>query len=89
MTTWLDTLRQRLPSREKNEKAEIDRIAALQEAAKRGRADFAQARERAATLDGAQAQTLLASGRQRVEEAEVAYAAAMQAWDDKAFRRRP
>ncbi len=87
MTYWQKVLRLLLHYREVKAQAEVDRIGALQETAKRRRAELAAEQERAAQTTSAASQTTLAVSRKRVTEAEAAYAMAIQLWDDKQFRR--
>ncbi len=81
----LKDLMQKRPSGAPAPSAEVERIAALQRAAVQRRVEYAAAQERAgAAPSGADA---LAPLRERVRQAEVAHATALQAWDNKQFRR--
>lgn len=82
MIHWLKNMWQSLHKSDAKTDAEVERIAALQQAAVQRRAEYAAEQERASeNAPGTDA-------RKRVQEAEAAYAAALQAWDDKQFRRR-
>ena len=89
MATWLKTMWQLLHYKELMARAEVDRIASLQQSAKRRRAEYAEEKERVARMEKAPLPSPLPVSRKRVEEAEAAYATALQAWDNKEFRRRP
>lgn len=85
MIYWLKNVWQKLGRSEAKANAEVERIAALQQAAVQRRAEYAAEQERSA---GAPPGTEAASpGRKRMREAESAHAAALQAWDNKQFRR--
>jgi hypothetical protein len=83
MANWIKSAWQRLRGGEQVVNADVVRIASLQEAAKKRRAEYAAAQ---ASTDGGPER--LASIRKRVQEAESAYMNAMHLWDDKQFRRK-
>jgi hypothetical protein len=87
MTLWQKAMRLLLHYRETMSKMEVDGIGELQQTAKRRRAEFAAEQEQAALTKTDHSQKSLATSRKRVMEAEAAYASAIQAWDDKQFRR--
>jgi hypothetical protein len=87
MENLLKTAWQRLRGGKEAVQADVARIAMLQEAAKKRRAEYAAAQEQAATSESGSPERL-ASSRKRVQDAEAAYATAMHLWDDKQFRRK-
>ncbi len=83
MANWLTNLWQRSHNREARAQAEVDRIAALKYAAKTRRAEYAEEKERAVLTESVPLPSPLALSRKRVEDAEAAYAHAIQAWNNK------
>ncbi len=81
MITWLRDLWRQWNNSEGREKAEVDQIAVLQRAAQQRRAEHAEHAEQTE-------QPGLTVSRKRVQEAEAAHAAALQAWNNKQFRYR-
>ncbi len=67
---------------------EVERIAGLQQAAAARRAEYAAEKERAALETNPPFSSLPSSCRRQVEEAEVAYAAALQAWENRQSRQK-
>ncbi len=64
-------------------KAEVDRIAVLQQTAAKRRAEYAAEKEKTDPLPDA-----LAASRKRMEEAEAAHTSALQAWENKQSRQK-
>ena len=87
MTFWQKAMQLLLHYRETMTQVEVDGIGKLQLAAKRRRAEFAAEQKQADQTKTASAQAALATSQKRVTEAELAYSNAIQAWDDKQFRR--
>lgn len=79
MANFLNILWQRLSPDDSKVKAEVERIAVLQQTAARRRAEYAEEKERSASLS---------SSRKRMEEAEAAHTAALQAWENKQSRQK-
>ena len=92
MANYLKKLWRRLYGRNAKGAAEVEQIAVLQQAAAQRRAEYAQEEQAAAltatTPPQASSQGLLTLSRKRVEEAEVAYSVALQAWDNKQSRQK-
>ncbi|MDQ2687425.1 MAG: hypothetical protein M3Y28_06115 [Armatimonadota bacterium] len=65
---------------------EVERIAVLQQAAVARRAEYAAEKERISLETDPPFSSLLSSSRRQVEEAEVAYAMALQAWENRQSR---
>ncbi len=87
MANYLKIIWQRLYGRDSKVAAEVARIAVLQQAAAKQRAEYAQETERAALAAATPPQPgSLSLSRERVEEAEAAYRVALQAWDNKQSR---
>ena len=78
MTKWLTGWWRRMRNAEATEKAEVEQIAVLQQAAQRRRAEHAEELEQSV-----REQNALPPSRKRVQEAEAAYAAALQVWNNK------
>jgi len=66
--------------------SEVERIAILQKAASKRRAEYAEKKARSAS-DATLTNALLSS-RKLMEEAESAHLAALQKWENKQFRQR-
>ena len=79
MANYWKTLWQRLSAQDVKVKAEVERIAVLQQTAASRRAEYAAEKEREAPL--------LAS-RKRMEDAEAAHIAALQSWENKQSRQK-
>ncbi len=88
MTNPLRRLWQRLSAPAVGVEAEVARIAALQRAASLRRAEYAAEREQAVQADAGPPYGLPSSSRKRMEEAEAAHAAALQAWENRQSRQR-
>ena len=88
MANYLKKLWRRLHSRNAKVAAEVEQIAVLQQAAARRRAEYAQEEQAAALTATPPPQTSLTLSRKRMEEAEVAYSVALQAWDNKQSRQK-
>jgi hypothetical protein len=88
MTDSLRRLWQRLFSQDPPAESGVARIAALQQAATARRAEYAAAREQAVRADAAPLPGALSACRTRMEEAETAHAAALQAWENWQSRQR-
>lgn len=90
MANYLKIVWQRWCGRNSTVAAEVARIAVLQQAAAKRRAEYAEETQRRA-LAGTMllpAQEPLSLSRKRVEEAEAAYTVALQAWDNKQSRQK-
>ena len=87
MANYFTLLWQRLFARDSKSNAEVEHLAVLQKTAATRRAEYAEQKEQAA-LKGEASPALLAAGRARVEEAEVAHTAALQAWENKQSRQK-
>lgn len=88
MANYLTLLWQRLSANDSKVKAEVERIAVLQRTAASRRAEYAEEKERAARAGDASLPGSLSSSRQRMEEAESAHTAALQAWENKQSRQK-
>lgn len=88
MANYLTLLWQRLSAPDSKVKAEVERIAVLQQTAASRRAEYAEEKERAALTGDASPPSPLASSRKRMEDAEAAHTAALQAWDNKQSRQK-
>lgn len=95
MPHFLVTLWGRLSGGRSQDREEVARIGVLQQAAVRCRAEYAQAKEAAAASAAAALpgsaraggiQDSLSSRRKQVEDAENAYALALQVWNNKQSR---
>ena len=82
----LQILWQRMAAPKVPAETEVERIAVLHQAAAARRAEYAAEKERV-TLETAQpSSSLPSSSRKQVEEAETAYATALQAWENRQSR---
>lgn len=87
----LQILWQRMAAPKVPAETEVERIAVLHQAAAARRAEYAAEKERV-TLETAQpssslpSSSLPSSSRKQVEEAEAAYATALQAWENRQSR---
>lgn len=88
MANYLKIVWQRLFGRDSTAAAEVARIAVLQQAAARRRAEYAEEKERAALTVTTPSLVPLSLRRKQVEEAETAYSVALQAWDNKQSRQK-
>ena len=88
MANYWNLLWQRVSAPDLKDKAEVERIAALQQTAAKRRAEYAEEKERAAQAGDAAPPGPLASSRKRVEDAEAAHTAALQAWENKQSRQK-
>ena len=88
MANYLNILWQRWYGRDSKVKTEVARIAVLQQAAAKRRAEYAEEKDRAALTGTTPPQGPLNVSRKRVEEAEAAYTVALQAWDNKQSRQK-
>lgn len=79
MTNYWNLIRQRFTASDTKTNAEVARIADLQQAAASRRAEYAAEKERGETLP---------ASRKRMEEAEAAHTAALQAWENKQSRQK-
>ncbi len=83
---------QRVSAQDTKAKAEVARISALQQTAANRRAEYAAAQaeeqERAAQTGDASPPGSLASSRKRMEDAEAAHTAGLQAWENKQSRQK-
>lgn len=85
MREWFKTFWQSLRQTEVRSNAEVERISELQQAAVQRRAEYAMEQERSA--ETGMPTSTIATCRKRVQEAELAYATALQSWNNKQFRR--
>ncbi len=67
-------------------KTELEQIAVLQHSAAARRAEYAAEKERVLREAPPLSSNLLSSSQRQVQEAEVAYALALQAWENRQFR---
>lgn len=88
MTNYWNLLRRRLFAPAPKTDAEVERITALQQTAATRRAEFAVEKERAALTGDVSPPAALSSSRERMEEAEFAYTAALQTWENKQSRQK-
>lgn len=88
MANYLKLLWQRLSAQDSKVKAEVAHLAVLQQAAALRRAEHAQEKERAARTGEASSSGSLSSSRKRMEDAEAAHTAALQAWENKQSRQK-
>ena len=88
MTNYLTLLWQRFSAQASKVNAEIERLAVLQQTAATRRAEYAEKKEEAARSGEASSPGPLASSRKRMEEAETAHTAALQAWENKQSRQK-
>ena len=88
MANYFTSLWQRLSAQDSKVKAEVEHLAVLQQTAAQRRAEYAEEKERAAQTGDASPPGPLASSRQRMEDAEAAHIAALQAWENKQSRQK-
>ena len=88
MTSYIKLLWQRLSTQEPKVNVEVERLAVLQQTAASRRAEYAEEKERAALTGEATPPSSLSASRQRMEEAESAHTAALQAWENKQSRQK-
>lgn len=88
MKKYMNALWQRLSAQDSKVKAEVERIATLQQTAAKRRAEYAEEKDRAAVLGSASSPGALSASRKRMEEAETAHTAALQAWENKQSRQK-
>lgn len=81
MVNYLTAWWRRSSGQDSKVKAEVERIASLQKTAADRRAEYSAEKEQAAP-------NALSSSRKRMEEAEAAHVAALQAWDNKQARQK-
>jgi hypothetical protein len=86
MASYLKLLWQRLSAPEWKVKAEVERIAVLQQTAARCRVEYAEEKKRAAHAGGASLAGAVSSSRARMEAAEATHMAALQIWENKESR---
>ncbi len=87
MGNYFTLLWRRLSAQDTKTRAEVERLAVLQQTAAGRRAQYAQKKEEAA-LNGGASPDVLALSRARMEEAEAAHTAALQAWENKQSRQK-
>ncbi len=88
MANYLKLLWQRLSAQDSKVKAEVERLAVLQQTAASRRAEYAEEKERAARTGDASPAGPLSSSRKRMEDAEATHTAALQAWENKQSRQK-
>jgi hypothetical protein len=79
---------QRMAAPKVTAETEVERIAVLQQVAATRRAEYAVEKERVMLETAAPPSSLPSSSRRQVEEAEAAYAAALQAWENRQSRQK-
>jgi hypothetical protein len=88
MANYWRTLWQRVSAQDVKVKAEVERIAFLQQAAAQRRAEYAAEQEQAALTGDTLLSPLLSSSRTRMADAEAAHTAALQMWENKQSRQK-
>ena len=88
MANYWNLLWRRVSARDTKDNAEVERIAALQQAAANRRAEYAVEKERAALAGDESPPGPLAVSRKRMEEAEAAHTVALQTWQNKESRQK-
>lgn len=88
MANYMTLLWQRLSARETKDNGEIERLGALQQAAAARRAEYAELKAQAALAGEASPPGPMSAARKRMEEADSAHAAALQAWENKQSRQK-
>lgn len=88
MSQWLKQIRDLFYKPEQRGLDEVDRIRQLKQAAQDRRQEFAARRAREEEIGVPPSPSVLATEKQAVEEAENAYALALQAWDNRQWRLR-
>lgn len=88
MVNYWKLLWQRLSAQDSKVKAEVERLAVLQQTAADRRAEYAEEKEKAARMGNESPPGLLSSSRTRMEEAEAAHTAALQTWENKQSRQK-
>ena len=83
MSNILTLLWQRLSANDSHVKAEVDRIAFLQQTAVTRRAEYGAEQRKAAAIDTAPVPNAVSASRKRMEEAEAAHRNALQRWENK------
>ncbi len=79
---------QRMAAPKVTAETEVERIAVLQQAAAARRAEYAAEKERVMLETALPSSSLPSSSRRQVEEAEAAYAMALQAWENGQSRQK-
>ena len=87
MGNYFTHLWRRLCARDTKVRAEVEGLAVLQKTAATRRAEYAEKKEQAA-LKGEASPDVLALSRARMEAAESAHTAALQAWENKQSRQK-
>jgi hypothetical protein len=88
MANYFKTFWQRLTASDGDDKAEVDRIAALQKAASARRKEYAAMKEQADLAVDGSLHSALSNSRKRMEEADTAHIVALQKWQNKESRQR-
>ena len=88
MANYMTLLWQRMSAQDSKPNAEVERLAVLQRTAASRRAEYAEMKAQAALIGEASPPGPLASSRKRMEEAEAAHTAALQAWENKQSRQK-
>lgn len=88
MANYLTLLWQRMSTQDSKADADIERIGALQQTAAVRRAEYAELKAQAALAGEASPPGPLAASRKRMEDAETAHTAALQAWENKQSRQK-
>jgi|GEM_PF-3517485 len=88
MENYFTYLWQRFSAQDSKVNAEIERLAVLQKTAASRRAEYAEKKEEAARSGEASPPGPLDASRRRMEEAEAAHTAALQAWENKQSRQK-
>lgn len=88
MENYLTLLWRRFSAQDSKGNVEIERLAVLQQTAANRRAEYAEMKTQAALAGEAASPGQLAVSRERMEEAETAHTAALQAWENKQSRQK-
>ncbi len=85
-TLVLQSFWERLAAKKVPVQTELEQIAVLQKSAAARRAEYAAEKERVMREASPASSTLLLSSQRQVQEAEAAYALALQTWENRQFR---
>ena len=88
MANYMTLLWQRFSAKDTKVNGEIERIGALQQTAAGLRAEYAELKVQDAQAGEVSPTGPLAASRARMEEAEAAHTAALQAWENKQSRQK-
>jgi hypothetical protein len=88
MANYFTGIWERFTGPDLTSKAEVDRIAMLQQAASARRKEYAEKKQHVAISGDASLAAPLASSRKRMEDAETAHMVALQNWENKQSRQK-